>query len=429
MLTTTPPADLGLERHIIGAILLKPDSLPRIKKILQPGDFYNSQASTIFQAITECDNPDLPSLNVWLKFNLNGDAQATLRFAVEAIEGVSTTAGTEQHAATVLDLSRRRRLMAACIEASEHAQALTEPLESTMSGIKGALREIQADQQGDYDPPAKLIQDIYRGIEDRAASGNAMVGVPTGLDAIDRYIYGIERQTVTYIIARPSIGKTALALVIADYMASLGQGTVIFYSLEMSKQAITHRRLAALSNVFLSRIRKGALDPHHWDMLTKASGTIAQRPLIVIDRPRYKTVEHMVSMTETLAMEQPILAVFVDHIQYMASLQRHASRHLEISAISKAIRDMAKDLDVPVIVLCQLNRSPAQTNAPPELHHMKESGDLENDADLVIGLHRADKEDPVMQLAGLKGRDVGTWRSQVNFERFTQRITDPNGEG
>lgn len=420
----TYPNDKNLERFLVGAILLRPEALPKVKKTLQPEDFYSTQFGTLYRALIECDTPDLPSLDVWLKAHLNGDAVAHLRLAVEAIENVSTSAGIEQHAEVILDLSRRRRLMAACQETIEQAAILAMPTEDVLGGIKRSIRGIQADQAGDYDPPLKLAQDIYQALEDRYNRGDINIGIPSGLEAIDRWIYGFERQTVSFIIARPSIGKTALALVIAEHMATIGQGAILFFSLEMSKQAITYRRLSALSGVYLSRIRKSAFEPGQWDHITRATALVSERPLYVIDKSKYKTVEHLVSMAETFALEQPIGCIFIDHIQYMASTGRYSSRHHEISAVSKAIRAMAKDLNVPVIVLSQLNRDPAKTNSAPELHMMKESGDLEQDADLVIGIHRETKEDPVMLLAGLKGRDVGTWRSKVHFERFTQQITD-----
>ncbi len=147
---------------------------------------------------------------------------------------------------------------------------------------------------------------------------------------------------------------------------------------------------------------------------------------MVIDRAKYKTFENLAALIETLALEHTIAAIFVDHLQLMKSRKNFSNRHLEISYISNNLKSIAKDLDIPMIALCQLRRDvDTRQNKRPQLSDMKESGDLEQDADVVIGIYREEKDSDIMEIAGLKGRDVGTWKDTLIFDRFIQQISDP----
>lgn len=204
---------------------------------------------------------------------------------------------------------------------------------------------------------------------------------------------------------------------------------MIFFSLEMSAEAITRRRLAAESGIFLSRIRAGHLEEYQWPMLISALNALSNRPLMVVDHPKYKIIENLTAMAESIAMDNQVSAVFVDHIQLMRSLQKFNTRHLEISFISNELKAIAKNLDIPVIALSQLNRGiELRKNQKPRLADMKESGDLEQDADVVIGLYRETKDSELLELAGLKGRDVGIWKGCLRFDRFTQKIFEETSD-
>ena len=264
-------------------------------------------------------------------------------------------------------------------------------------------------------------------IEERAKSGNRFVGVKTGFQNIDIYMNGLEPKTTNYLIARPSMGKTALALNISDFVALNYPGKVIFFSLESGDKALTRRRLSAHSGIFLSRLRTGDVREDQWPDLIESANALSENNLIIIDRPRYKTIENLIALSESLAMESPLSLIVIDHIQRMRARKRFNNRHLELSFISEEISSLAKDLDIPILILCQLSRKVedrAKHNQQPRLSDMKESGDLEQNADSVWGLYRKDKEDEYAHIEGLKGRDTGTWKTWLRFDRYIQKFYD-----
>jgi len=159
--------------------------------------------------------------------------------------------------------------------------------------------------------------------------------------------------------------------------------------------------------------------------LIEAADKVAENNILLIDRAKYKTFEHLASITETLALEHKIACIFVDHVQLMNSRKNFSNRHLEISYISNNLKSIEKDLNIPLIVLCQLRRDvDTRQNKRPQLSDMKESGDLEQDGDVIIGIYREEKDSEIMEIAGLKGRDVGTWQDKLLFNRFIQKIND-----
>lgn len=219
--------------------------------------------------------------------------------------------------------------------------------------------------------------------------------------------------------------NTALALNIADNVSLNNPGKVLFFSLESGETALTRRRLAAKSGVYLTRIRTGGVDDSQWSHLIEAANTLSDNNLIILDRPKFKTVENLCSMAETLAMEHPISLIVVDHIQRMRSKQRFQNRHLELSYISEELTSLVSELNTPGLILCQLSREvDKRRDQRPKLSDMKESGDLEQNADNVIGLFRKDKIDEFAEIEGLKGRDVGTWKEWLSFDRFIQKFSD-----
>jgi replicative DNA helicase len=216
-----------------------------------------------------------------------------------------------------------------------------------------------------------------------------------------------------------------LALAIGERIATRKGGTVLLFSLEMSAEAIMRRRLAAESGVFLSRIRAGDIADGQWGLLLDASNRLADRPFRVIDAPRYRYVERLVAMAETVAMEKDLSVIIIDHIQEIKSIKKTQNRNLELGEIARSIKYLGRDLNVPTVVLSQLSRTTEGRTSPhPRLSDMRDSGELEQIADGVIGVYRATKETEVLELGGLKGRDTGTWKTNLRFDRFTQRISE-----
>jgi replicative DNA helicase len=238
---------------------------------------------------------------------------------------------------------------------------------------------------------------------------------------------GLEPSTVTGLIARPSMGKTALALNIAENVAAEDkEKRVLFFSLESNVMALMRRRVSAQSYVLLSRIRSGDINDMEWGKIINAMNHLGDN-LFIFDSPKFKRIEDLYAMAETMALESKLSLIVIDHIQKMTTSLKTYSRHNEISTISNKITSLAKDLKVPVLVLCQLNREAEKRvgkEKKPRLSDIRESGDIEQDFDNVIGLYRESKEAEYANVECLKGRDTGTWETVLKFNRFIQKFYD-----
>lgn len=420
-----PPQNIEVEQAILGAMLINPACIIKLKSFLDANDFYREANALIFKAILEVGG-DVRLIAHKLNQDNKLEQIGGFQYISELAEAVSTSASIEHHSEILKDLSRRRKIISTSMTAGEQSHDLSVELDNTLSVLKSDIRETQADRGCDYRNNKELVKAVFKDIERRANENRHHIGILSGFNAIDSHLNGFEPKTLIYIIGRPSMGKTALGINIADNMALTNQGLVLFFSLEMGDEQITRRRLSAKSRINLSHIRAGYIQASQWPDLVEAADKVADNNILVIDRAKYKTFEHLTAITETIALEHKIACIFVDHIQLMNSRKNFSNRHLEISYISNNLKSIAKDLDIPVIVLSQLRRDvESRKNRRPQLSDMKESGDLEQDGDVIIGIYREEKDSETMEIAGLKGRDVGTWQDTLSFNRFIQKIKDP----
>lgn len=425
-LMKVPPHNLEAEIAILGAMLIRKQSIPKVQKIINPDDFYREAHKDICKAIFDLKSKaDIITVAEWLdKKNLLEKCKGSA-YLISIVEAVVTSAGVEYHAEIVKSLSKRRQIISQCSITAEKSFQSWADIEEILSDHKAGIRSIQAGEQGDYRNNQEIVKAVFKDIQERSDSGNRFVGVKTGFQNIDTYMNGLEPKTTNHLIARPSMGKTALALNITDFVASNYPGKAIFFSLESGDKALTRRRLSAHSGVFMSRLRTGDVLDSQWPDLIEAANVLSENNLIIIDRPRYKIIENLIAMAETIAMESPLSLIVIDHIQRMRSRGRFNNRHLELSFISEEISSLANDLNIPILILCQLNREvEKRKDQRPKLFDMKESGDLEQNADVVIGLYREDKQSETMEIECLKGRDTGTWKTYLTFDRFIQKISD-----
>jgi replicative DNA helicase len=424
---TLIPHSTETEQALIGSLLINPDCRAEVSIQISKDAFYSDAHSQIYESILKSNGGDALSVISLLDRKGILENVGGRDYVASLAVNTWTSTGAQHYSEEITALHKQRLLIEACNNAIADARNGIMPDES-LSNLRTDLRAI--DNQGDSAESLsnrETLKSVMADIEDRMENGNRNVGILTGYDAIDRNLMGMEKKTLTYLIGRPSMGKTALALNIADNMASSGNGLVLFFSLEMGSEALSRRMLAAESKVCLSRIRAGDFETGQLDHVLNAANRLYDREIYVLDHPKWKTVEMMVAMAEKIAGEKKLAAIFVDHVQLMNSSRKFNNRHLEVSHISNELKSMSKALEVPVIALSQLSRKIEERKPPlnkPQLSDMKESGDLEQDADQVIAVHREDREAVEMLLAGLKGRDTGTWLGKVHFERFTQKITD-----
>jgi len=425
----TSPHNAEAEQALLGALFIRPAITRQVEAVLDPDDFGAEKHQHIAKAFFSLkERADPVTVSQWL---LEHGQKVPSGYVESLADCVPTSAGWSHHAEIVKGLSERRKVIKACQEAIDGAHDLMEDLQTTLSEHKSRIKYIGTDRAPSYKSNRDLVNSIVRDMEDRGKSGNHYVGIKTGLANIDDQCHGLEPKTTGYIIARPSVGKTALGLNIAENVAAHYAGKVIFFSLESGEQALTRRRLAIHSNVFVSKIRTGDIPPEspHWDALIKAANTISESNLTILTHPKFKTVEILTTRAESMAMDGPISLVLVDHIQRMRAKRRTQNRHLELSYISEELTSLAHNLKAPILILCQLRRDVDHRRNPrPMLSDMKESGDLEANADQVWGLYRKNPEAEFAELQCLKGRDTGTWRAWLKFDRFTQRFYDSEPE-
>lgn len=421
------PCNPESEAALLGACFLRPEIIRQVQEILEPADFYGEAHTLLFSVMCKLGK-QVDASTVLAECQRAGVLEQVGGKTVIAdlAEGVSTSAGWKYHAESIKDNSDRRRLIAICEVARDKAFDPSNEYNQTISEHKEKVRELEPEDRTDRETNEALCKDILKDMERREASKSPYTGIRTGFENLDTRAWGLEPGTTTYLIARPSMGKTALSLNIAEHVSQNELGLVLFYSLESSGKALMRRLVAAHSTVYLTRIRKAELDDSQWPLLMEAFNELsANSNLRIISHPRFKQVERMIAKAETMALVRPLSLIVIDHIQRMSTGARKQNRHLELSYISELLTSLSQTLKVPMIVLSQLKRGVESRKDPrPELSDMRESGDLEQNADQVWSIYRKDKEAELAEIECLKGRDTGTWKTALRFDRFIQRFYD-----
>lgn len=416
-----PPHSCETEQYVLGSLLLYPELRVEAKLLLPEGSFYRDAHNLIYAAILDSQDGDTLTVTNTMKRHGTIEKAGGIDYVFQLAIDVPISAGFKAHVKELIELYQQRETIVACHEAISNSHTGFSS-ESIIGDLRAKLRDIESKGHVDRAMSNKdVLKAVWNDIEKRVDSGKREVGVLTGYNMIDDNLMGLEPKSLILLIGRPSMGKTALALNIADNISKTG--TVLFFSLEMGVEALTRRTLASETGVYLSRIRSGNLDHSHIKQIIDGMDQLGERKILTLDHSKWKKVEMLTGMAEKINSEQRLSAIFVDHIQLMRSVEKFQNRHLEISYISDGLKSLAKNIEVPVIALSQLNRKfETRKDKRPQLEDMKESGDLEQDADVVLGIYRSDRESEVMEIACLKGRDVGLWRGDLHFNRFTQKI-------
>jgi len=428
------PHDIDAEMALISAMFINNKIIHLVKMSIDFRDFYRDSHVHICKAIFSLGNTDMTLIKDSLKKSGDFEKCGGELYLMTFLEFASTSASYKHYCDIVKELSDRRKLILKCQETINKSSDLTEAFENTIlshnSNISSIIIENKKD---DYRNNLDIVTEIMKDIEDRRDSGKKFAGIETGFTGIDQNMYGLEPKTTTYLIARPSIGKTCLALNIAGYVAENYSHKVLFISLESGDSALMRRRLAAKSGVYLSSLRTGNFGGVQWEDYLKSADALGQhRGLIIIGNPKFKVIENLVMMTESMAIQYPISLIVIDHIQRMRSIRKIQSRHLELSHVSEELSSLSINLNVPILILCQLSRrleERPKNKQHPRLVDMKESGDLEANADNVLGLYRENKEAEMAELECLKGRDTGTWKAWLRFDRYIQKFYDADNNG
>jgi replicative DNA helicase len=389
-----PPQNVDAEMSLLGAILIDEETLADISEHVKPRDFYDKRHGIIFDAIMrlyEKNKPvDLLTLTDELKRKSELDEIGGSAYLTELTNYVPTAAHAESYAEIVAQKAVRRRLIKASGDISELGY---DEATSTQELLQQAEAELFAvsDQSLKQDLVSleSILTESFDRIEELHRNKGSLRGVRTGYRDLDNMTAGLQRSDLIILAARPAMGKTTLVTNLMYNVATIAKQPVLFFSLEMSKEQLVDRMLADASGVDSWNIRTGNLSDDDFGKLSEAMGEMAEAPIYIDDTPGLSVLE-MRTKARRAAHEQPLGLIIIDYLQLMQGSGRHdGNRVQEVSEISRGLKLLARELDVPVIALSQLSRT-VETRSPqiPQLADLRESGSIEQDADIVMFIYR-----------------------------------------
>lgn len=390
-----PPHNLDAERSVLGSGLLSKEALSDVMEILKPDDFYDGANKEIYMAMIdmfrENKSVDIVTVCEELKHR-NVLEMVGGRSYVGTLSGeVPVTTNASEYAKIVAEKSSIRKL----IHTSELIREKSfDENEEAKEIINFAEKEIlsvaQERQRGDYSKLQDVLVADIELINEAARNQDKIIGVPTGFKPFDSMTSGLQKSELVIVAARPAMGKTAFALNIALNAAVKHDASVLIFSLEMGKEQLGNRLLSMESRVEMENIKKGTLDSNDWDRIFLAVDNLAKANVYIDDTPDLSVFE-IKNKCRRLKAEKGLDLVVVDYLQLMKSEGRAENRQQEISTLSRYLKLLAREMDCPVIVLSQLSRAPDQRpNHTPVLSDLRESGSIEQDADIVLFLYRDD---------------------------------------
>jgi replicative DNA helicase len=388
-----PPQDVAAEMSVLGACLLSKDAIADVVEVIEEEDFYKPAHETIFSAIKNLYGAGEPVDQVTVA------AELTKNGAMARIGGVGylhdlaavvpTAANASYYASIVRDRAVLRRLVDAGTRITQLGYA-TDGQDAT-DAVNTAQAEIYAvgerRTRHDYQVLGSDFEDFLEQL-DTAKKLDGLQGVPTGFTALDNVTGGLQAGQMIIVAARPAMGKSTLGIDFARSAAIKHGMTSVIFSLEMSRNEILQRIVSAETRVFLSDIRHGRLDDTKWDRISRRHQALAEAPLFIDDSPNMSLVE-IRAKCRRLKQRHDLKLVIIDYLQLMSSGKRVESRQQEVSEFSRALKLLAKELDVPIVAISQLNRNPEKRDGGrPQMSDLRESGSLEQDADMVLLVHR-----------------------------------------
>jgi replicative DNA helicase len=388
-----PPQNLEAEQSILGSILLDNSAINSALEVLSVNDFYNEAHRKIFNIIVELSEKnepvDLITLSSALKDKNLLDSAGGSAYLASLVDNVPSAANVANYAKIVKEKAILRGLIGSATNIITDCYDQGSDVDQILDNAEHSIFEIAENKvRPSFYPIRDIVKESFRSIEDLYARKELITGVPTGFEKIDDMTSGLQNSDLIIIAGRPSMGKTAFALNIAQFAALETQTPVAVFSLEMSKEQLAFRMLASEARVDSQRLRKGFLGETDWPKLTTAAGRLSEAPLFIDDTPAI-TVLEMKAKSRRLKADQGLGLIVVDYIQLMRSSGYRDSREQEISEISRSLKSLAKELKVPVIALSQLNRKVEdRTNRRPQMADLRESGAIEQDADVIAFIYR-----------------------------------------
>jgi replicative DNA helicase len=429
----TPPQDVIAEQSVLGGMLLSKDAISDVVEILRERDFYRPAHELIYDAIVDLYGRGEPADPVTVSAELTKRGDLVRAGGAPYLHTLISSVPTAANAGYYAKIIRERAIMRRLVEAGTKIVQLGYTDEGE---VDDAVDQAQAEvfavterrESDDYVQLSQLMPEAYDEIE-KIASGVTGQGVKTGFKDLDALTNGFHPGNMIVLAARPAVGKSTLGLDIARYASIHKRETSVIFSLEMSRSEITMRMLSAEARVPLNNIRSGRLSEEEWARMARRMGEISDAPMFIDDSPNLSLME-IRAKSRRLKQRHDLKLIVIDYLQLMTSGKRVENRQQEVSEFSRQLKLLAKELNVPVVAISQLNRSPEQrSDKKPMLSDLRESGSIEQDADLVILLHREDLYDSQNRsgeadLIVAKHRNGPTRTIVVSAQLHLARFTD-----
>ena len=389
------PHSIDAEQSVIGSMLLDRDAILVASEILTSEDFYQKQYGVIFDAMVELCNEGKPVDPITLQNRLKEKELppdiSSMEYVRELLQAVPLSANVKYYADIVSEKATLRKLIRANEEVANACYLQNESCDEILEEAEKKLfMALQRKDTGEYVPIQQIVLNAIDNIEKASRIKGNVTGIPTGFTDLDYKTSGLHASDLVLVAARPSMGKTAFVLNIAQRIARRGDATVAIFSLEMSKEQLVNRLLAMESHVDSQSLRTGNLTGEDWAKLVEGANVIGSSRLIIDDTPAI-TVAELRSKCRKYKLEHDLGVIMIDYLQLMSGSGRSDSRQQEISEISRSLKALARELNVPVIALSQLSRAVEQRpDHRPMLSDLRESGAIEQDADVVMFIYRDD---------------------------------------
>ncbi|MEL3906020.1 MAG: replicative DNA helicase [Treponema sp.] len=415
-----PPNNAEAEQAVLGAVLLESDAIGTVLQYIRTDSFYSFAHQKIFQAVTELYNKgqriDLLVISDYLRQEGLLDSVGGTAYIASLTDTVPSTANVGYYAKVVQDAAIRRSLLKVSHQIFADVYNETVAYSSVLEQAQKNIFDLtDAGQSATFRTPKEIIPEAIETIEARSKHRDEFSGIPSGFEYLDTLTSGFQNAELIIIGARPSIGKTALALTIADHIAVTKKIPAAFFSLEMSDMQLMLRLFSLESRVSSSKIRSGNLQLADFGKIQDAAGRLYEAPLYIVDMPNMKLLD-LRAMARQLCLQHGVKIIFIDYLGLITSENSTIPRHERFAEISQSLKSLARELNIPVIALSQVGRDAEGT--APTLANLRESGAIEQDADVVMFLHRAQRENPDTELIVAKQRNGPV--ATVNLEFISE---------
>lgn len=388
-----PPQSIGAEACVLGSMILDSNCIDTVVQFIRPDHFYRPAHETLFTVLTEMKDNAAPIDLVTVKEELLKQKQLEaiggVEYLAELVSGVPNAASAEYYATIVRDKAMLRSLISVGTEMINDAYDAQDEAQQIIDRAENQVFKIASDQVGQVIiPMEELLNKTFEMLQEQ--DGEMITGNSTGYMQLDELTGGFQKSEMIILAARPSMGKTSMLLNFCEHMGIVERVPVAIFSLEMSADLLAQRLLSSYARFDLKQMRRGMISAEDWTRLQQAASDMAQAPIYIDDSPEL-TVMQMRAKCRRMKSAYDIKAVFIDYLQLLSYSGRADSRQVQVSEMSRGLKALARELDVPVVVAAQLNRGPAdRPTHTPRMSDLRESGSIEQDADVITLLHNED---------------------------------------